>query len=76
MFVSPYPKTSGRGSDHLSVTGNNDCKIMSKRFNLQTKHFKPFTSKTRFNIHSVYYLLILYSFRNVCGDSNSEDCGH
>ncbi|MPC43234.1 hypothetical protein E2C01_036874 [Portunus trituberculatus] len=30
---------------------------------------------TRFPIHSAYYLLILYSFRNLCGDENSEDCG-
>ncbi|MPC81629.1 hypothetical protein E2C01_076257 [Portunus trituberculatus] len=31
---------------------------------------------TRFHILSVYYLVVLYSFRNSCGDSDSEGCGH
>ncbi|MPC11817.1 hypothetical protein E2C01_004492 [Portunus trituberculatus] len=26
--------------------------------------FNPFSSRTHFHIHSVYYLVILYSFRN------------
>ncbi|MPC20266.1 hypothetical protein E2C01_013204 [Portunus trituberculatus] len=28
----------------------------------------PFSTITRFHIHSGYYLVILYSFRNSCGD--------
>ncbi|MPC36310.1 hypothetical protein E2C01_029764 [Portunus trituberculatus] len=38
--------------------------------------FNPFSTMTHFHIHSGYYLVILYSFRNTCGDCNSEDCGH
>ncbi|MPC17234.1 hypothetical protein E2C01_010082 [Portunus trituberculatus] len=28
----------------------------------------PFSTRTCFYIHSVYYLVTLYSFRNFCGD--------
>ncbi|MPD02292.1 hypothetical protein E2C01_097867 [Portunus trituberculatus] len=38
--------------------------------------FNLFSTTTRFLIHSAYYLVILYSFRNLCVDGNSEDCGH
>ncbi|MPC69510.1 hypothetical protein E2C01_063736 [Portunus trituberculatus] len=31
---------------------------------------------TRFLIYSAYYLVILYSFRNLCGYSNSENSSH
>ena len=30
--------------------------------------YNPFSTGTHFHIHSSYYLLILYGFRNVCGD--------
>ncbi|MPC37885.1 hypothetical protein E2C01_031379 [Portunus trituberculatus] len=30
--------------------------------------FNPFNNKTCFHIHSAYYLVILYSFTNLCGD--------
>ncbi|MPC81645.1 hypothetical protein E2C01_076273 [Portunus trituberculatus] len=29
--------------------------------------FNPFSTMTCFHIHSGYYLVILYSFRNSCG---------
>ncbi|MPC94835.1 hypothetical protein E2C01_090020 [Portunus trituberculatus] len=29
--------------------------------------FNSFSTRTRFYIHSAYYLGILYSFRNLCG---------
>ncbi|MPC75113.1 hypothetical protein E2C01_069498 [Portunus trituberculatus] len=30
--------------------------------------FNPFSTRTRFHIHSAYYLVILHSFRNLHGD--------
>ncbi|MPC26150.1 hypothetical protein E2C01_019282 [Portunus trituberculatus] len=27
----------------------------------------PFSTMTPFHIHSAYYVVILYSFRNICG---------
>ena len=38
--------------------------------------FNPFSTGTQFHIHSAYYLSILYSFRNSCGNCNSTDSGH
>ncbi|MPC13026.1 hypothetical protein E2C01_005744 [Portunus trituberculatus] len=35
-----------------------------------------FSTKTYFHIYSAYYLVILYSFTNVCMVKKSEDCGH
>ncbi|MPC20517.1 hypothetical protein E2C01_013465 [Portunus trituberculatus] len=30
--------------------------------------FNTFSTMVHFHIHSTYYLVILYSFRNLCGD--------
>ncbi|MPC23244.1 hypothetical protein E2C01_016283 [Portunus trituberculatus] len=35
--------------------------------------FYLFSTMTRFHIYSAYYLVILFSFKNLCGDENSED---
>ncbi|MPC37386.1 hypothetical protein E2C01_030861 [Portunus trituberculatus] len=48
-------------------------------FHFSNSHFPfviPFSTKTRIHIHSGYCLVVLYSFRNLCGDKNSEDSGY
>ena len=36
----------------------------------------PLSTLTCVHIHSAYNLVILFSFRNMFGDRNSEDPGH
>ncbi|MPC29589.1 hypothetical protein E2C01_022830 [Portunus trituberculatus] len=36
----------------------------------ERKVINPFRTRTLFHIHSAYYLVILYSFRNLCGRLN------
>ncbi|MPC13923.1 hypothetical protein E2C01_006672 [Portunus trituberculatus] len=40
------------------------------------KRINHFSTRTCFYIHSTYCLAILCSFRNLCGDLDSEDCSH
>ncbi|MPC56882.1 hypothetical protein E2C01_050848 [Portunus trituberculatus] len=35
-----------------------------------------FSIRTCFHIHSAYYLVIFYSYRNSCGDLSSKDFDH
>ncbi|MPC55384.1 hypothetical protein E2C01_049318 [Portunus trituberculatus] len=36
----------------------------------------PFSTMTHFHIYSDYYLVILYSFRNLCADQTTKDSCH
>ncbi|MPC22087.1 hypothetical protein E2C01_015093 [Portunus trituberculatus] len=43
---------------------------------LVQSYVNPFSTMTPFHVHSGYYLGILYSFRNLCRDYNSENSDH
>ncbi|MPC69370.1 hypothetical protein E2C01_063593 [Portunus trituberculatus] len=51
--------------DLCGVYGSSDMQCAHKQ---KSNAIKPFSSMTRFHIHSGYYLVILDSFRNLCGD--------
>ncbi|MPC41186.1 hypothetical protein E2C01_034772 [Portunus trituberculatus] len=47
---------------------NNNNNNNNSRLTNDPDHINPFSTMTRFHIHSAYYLVILHSFRNSCGD--------